>query len=64
MLSENQKDLLLLGLFVVLIIVMGLVLYQINHFMPILGTCSDDFDIINKCHCLPGNYSHLFPNYG
>jgi hypothetical protein len=62
MLSENQRDLLLLGLFVVLLIVMGLVLYQIHNFMPILQTCNDDFDIINKCHCLPGNYSNLFPN--
>ena len=61
-LSNHRKDIIIIILFLILIITMGFVLHQINDFMPILDTCLDDFEIINKCKCLPGNYTLLFPN--
>ena len=61
--SDKQQDVLIFVLFIVLIALMGIVLYQINYIvMPIFKPCADDFALIEKCKCLPQNYSHLFPN--
>ena len=48
--------------FIILVIVMGYTMVSINNFMPLVESCSDDFAVINKCGCFPGNYSKTFPN--
>lgn len=52
----------LLIVFFILVLVMGYTMVNINQFMPLVESCSDDFAVINKCGCFPGNYSRIFPN--
>jgi hypothetical protein len=32
---------------------MSIALIKIYRFMPVFKTCKDDFEIINKCGCVP-----------
>jgi len=49
----EKIDIWIIVLFILVIASIGLSLYEINKFMPILKTCDDDFTMINKCHCVP-----------
>ena len=49
----EKTDFWIIFLFFIVILVMFLTLYQINRFAPIIKTCEDDFNIINKCGCVP-----------
>lgn len=35
------------------VLMIFLVLYNINQFMPVYKTCIDEIDYINKCGCVP-----------
>ena len=52
--------------FFVMVLILGLCMYQIYQFMPVVESCNDDFDMINKCRCVPSNsqLSKLFPTSG
>lgn len=49
-------------LFIIVVVLLGVSLYKINLFMPILESCDDDFEIIDKCNCVPWTSSLTFPN--
>jgi hypothetical protein len=49
----EKQDLCIFVLFFLIILSLGLTLYQIHRFMPVLKTCDDDFAAINKCGCVP-----------
>lgn len=59
---------------VLMLITTGITIWNINTFMPIYEKCTDDFQMVNKCGCIPTseladlfnydlNYTGL-PNYG
>jgi len=39
--------------FLCLVLTMGYTMYNIYQFMPAVATCQDEFDMINKCGCVP-----------
>ena len=41
--------------FLCLILIAGFTLWNIHAFMPVEATCHDEFDLINKCGCVPCN---------
>jgi hypothetical protein len=49
------EDKTILICFVCLGLLIGGSLWNIYHFMPIEQSCHDEFDLINKCHCVPCN---------
>lgn len=53
-----KNDFIIFFLFFVIIAVMVLTLVKINEFTSVLKTCSDDFAIINKCHCVPCSWKN------
>lgn len=47
--------------FLILIIVSGYTIYNINQFKPTLEKCSSGFEIIDNCGCFPDkNLKNLF----
>jgi len=48
--------------FGILLIILFYSLYNIFTFMPLLSTCNDDFEIINKCGCVPPSWSSYQDN--
>jgi len=57
------KDKYLLVIFILLLVVLGLALYEIYNFMPVFDSCKDDFKIIEKCKCIPWENSLTFPQF-
>lgn len=49
----DSSDYIIITLFIIIGIFTFVTLKQIDIFMPILKTCNDDFDVINKCKCVP-----------
>lgn len=47
------KDEYVIVLSIILLLLTGYSLININKFMPANEKCNNSFKIINKCHCLP-----------
>ena len=49
----EKYDYYIIALTIIIIFILFLTLFQISNFMKKLETCNDDFEIINKCGCIP-----------
>lgn len=54
----EREDLYIILLFFIIIFVVFLSNHQIKKFIPILETCNDDFNMINKCGCIPCTWKY------
>lgn len=65
MFKVNNK--MLFTVSIIMILLVGFTLLNISKFMPSYKTCKDDFQMINRCGCIPCssgliNYTHAQNN--
>jgi hypothetical protein len=54
----KKLDLLFIFLFFLSIILVFFTLYNINNFMKLNKQCENNFEVINKCACIPPNWEN------
>jgi hypothetical protein len=44
-------------------VLLGVTLFEIQHYTPIISSCLDDFEVINTCGCYPGEWGKDIKGY-